>query len=215
MLYTAYSVLNYAGLALVLALILSQIFLQYQSYQVAVAELRALTATITTVDGTPDVQMVLTEQIYAKVREGASLMVDQINTLILLIFCSLGARFLTRHTIVGEAFEEDALRVMDVLVYASVGLTLGAAWLTHFFFYDGFFAGALAALDANRAVIADGGWSMLQRFNDLYLDLTERRGLTGFMIALTTDRGGLLLALGALSWLQDRRGATVSQHSAG
>ena len=168
-------------------------------------ELDGLSAEIGLPGLSPEQKMVLTEQIYGKVREGASFIVDQINTLILLIFCSFGTRYLVNHTPMGQAFEADALITFDVLLWLSIAIVVVSAWSGHFFVYDGLFGGALHALEASRGDIASGGWEMLQRFNDLYLDLTERRGLTGFMFSLTSDRGGLLLALAAAGWIVDRQ----------
>lgn len=201
--YTLYSAINFAAMILIVALIAMQTFMQFQGYQVTNQELDTMVAQLA--QGGPDQKMLLTEQIYGVVRMGASQMIDQINTLLLLIFCSLGTQFLVKHTPIGQIYEKDAMRTFDLLVWLSIGFIAIFAWSLHFFVYDGFFGKALSALDASRAAIAQGGWEMMQRFNDLYLDLTERRGLTGFLLSLTNDRGGLLLVLGAVQWMNERR----------
>lgn len=203
--YTIYSVINFSAVIIIVTLIVGQTYKQFQSYQHVNQQLEVLVSDISAANPTPDERMVLTEQIYAKVREGASFMVDQINTLVLLIFCSFGVQYLVKHTRISQAYEPEAIFQFDVLLWLSIAVIAIYAWSVHFFVYDGFFGRALGALDANREQIADGGWQMLQRFNDLYLDLTERRGLTGFMISLTSDRGGLLLALGAAGWIIEKR----------
>ncbi|WP_162933094.1 hypothetical protein [Roseovarius sp. EL26] len=209
--YTFYSIVNFAAVILIVGLIVGQTFVQHQDYKIVERQLEVLTEDINASEAPPATKMVLTEQIYSKVREGASLMVDQINTLVLLVFCSFGAQYLVKHTRIKDAFEADALVQFDVLLGLSIGIIVVYAWSVHFFIYDGFFGKALDALENNREYIASGGWQMLQRFNDLFLDLTQRRGLTGFMISLTNDRGGLLLALGAAGWLIDRHKERISQ----
>ncbi len=205
--YTFYSIVNFSAIILIVCLIVAQTFEQFQEYQQAKQELEALVLDILSKSPltTPEKKMVLTEQVYSKVREGASFMVDQINTLVLFVFCSFGAQYLVKHTPIRQVYEEDALIQFDVLVWGSIATIVAYAWAVHFFVYDGFFGLALDALSNTKDEIANGGWEMLKRFNDLFLDLTERRGLTGFMISLTSDRGGLLLALGAASWILDRK----------
>jgi hypothetical protein len=203
--YTIYSIINFSAVIMIVGLVAAQTFEQFQDYQVVERQLKIFFVSLNVVDLSPDVKMVLTEQIYSKVREGASFMVDQINTLVLLVFCSFGTQYVVKHTPIRQAYEESALGSFDVLLWLSIGFIVLYAWSVHFFVYDGFFGSALSALDASRDQIASGGWVMLQRFNDLYIDLTERRGLTGFMISLTNDRGGLLLALGAAGWIIDKR----------
>ncbi len=203
--YTIYSITNFSAVIMIVALVIAQTFEQFQDYQEVKLQLDNLFVSLNIGNISPEAKMVLTEQIYSKVREGASFMVDQINTLVLLVFCSFGTQYVVKHTPIRQAYEESALGSFDVLLWLSIGCIAFYAWSVHFFVYDGFFGGALSALDASRDQIASGGWIMLQRFNDLYLDLTERRGLTGFMISLTNDRGGLLLALGAAGWIIDKR----------
>ena len=205
--YTIYSVINFSGVIVIVALIAAQTYIYFQDYQVAADDLQRLIAGLDgpNADSDSDLIMVKVEQIYSKVREGASFMVDQINTLVLLVFCSFGAQYAVKHTLISQAFEADALMQFDVLLWLSIGLIVVLAWSAHFFFYDGLFGSALTELDAQRVVIAAGGWQMLERFHVLFLDLSERRGLTGFMLALTNDRGGLLLALGAAGWIIERR----------
>lgn len=203
--YTIYSIINFSGVIAVVALVAAQTYVYFLDYQTASEQLTALIGSLGVPDIPPESAMVQVEQIYGKVREGASFMVDQINTLVLLVFCSFGAQYAVKHTPVSQAFEPEALMQFDVLLWLSIGLIVVLAWSAHFFFYDGLFGAALTALEAKRSTISEGGWQMLERFNVLYLDLSQRRGLTGFMLALTNDRGGLLLALGAAGWIIDRR----------
>ncbi|WP_425091206.1 hypothetical protein [Tropicimonas sp. S265A] len=203
--YFPYAVVNFSFMILIVVLVVAQTFAFAPDIRAITSLLDTQVANLGAAALSPDDRMVVVEEIFGTMAKGAGLMVDQINALILLVLASFCVRVLVRYTPISQAYTETSLQWFDRLLFLSIACVAAAAWSVHYFTYDGFFGTALVALDQQRAAIAAGGWEMLQRFNDIYLSLSKQRGLTGFMIALTSDRGGLLLALSLAVWLSERR----------
>lgn len=204
--YNLYSVINFLGILLLPLMISLQFAAEAARFRDEHEAIRqSLEALAVAVAGDPGWIMARIESVYGQTRIGAAVIVDQINSLLLLVLAALIAHFVVVHTPVRQAYDARAIVAVNMVLMLALGFVGLAAWVVYFTVYAGFFDETLAVLRKAGERIEQGSWEMISRYHDLLFDLSARRGLTGFALALTSERGGLLILLGAVHWLFSMR----------
>ena len=225
--YSLYSILNYCGLSLIAGLILQQLSINYEAYIVQQDTVDRLVAaamldlerrpgafdyhlepgTVTTslMKGVAEAVLARIETIHGETVVSASRIVDQVNTLLLFVLVTFVTNFAITYTPMSQVFEKSAIRIAHITLYASIAGILLLSWVLFLTIYSGLFNGVLGVVNAASPILSGGHWEAINRFNEIRIDLTDRQGLTGFFLSLTSGRGGVLLALGAVQWLISRQ----------
>ncbi|PKP85400.1 MAG: hypothetical protein CVT80_02800 [Alphaproteobacteria bacterium HGW-Alphaproteobacteria-2] len=204
--YNLYSVINFLGILLLPLMIFLQFDAEAARFRDQHETLRQSLQALALADaGDPGWIMARTESVYGQTRIGAAVIVDQINSLLLLVLAALIAHFVVVHTPVRQAYDARAIAAVNMVLMLSLGFVGLAAWGVYFSVYAGFFDETLVVLRQAGERIEQGSWEMISRYHDLLFDLSARRGLTGFALALTSERGGVLILLGVVHWLFSMR----------
>ena len=64
-----------------------------------------------------------------------------------------------------------------------------------------------------RTVVDEVDASVIQRYSDIFLSITEQKSLVGFISRMSSEWGGLAALLGLAQWLSEQFAKPEAQHS--
>ncbi|MGE3712356.1 MAG: hypothetical protein AB7G35_22145 [Hyphomicrobiaceae bacterium] len=169
------------------------------------AALTRLSTIGVTAAATPSAVQAQVEQVNSLLIGSIQTIVEQINTVFLVFFFVLAINFLIEFTPVRSAYSAEGVSTTHLCVVLVLVLVLLIGWYIYYTQYLGLMRQAIAAVaGAEERVITDD-WELMRRYYEVLNDLRGKQGITGFALMLSTERGGLLLLLGALQFMFTER----------
>ena len=156
------------------------------------------------------------EVVFGTQRVAAGYILDQVNSLLMLLLCVMLAYSTIYGTSVRQVFAEEALYVLRIIVMVLLTICVIYGCTVFFTLHLSFVDGLLKQLALYEYRMNMGPWQVTQRYHELIAELTRQRGVFGFLIALTTGRGGLILVAPLATYfvngmLSGRRGADIKK----
>lgn len=138
---------------------------------------------------------------------------EQINTVLLLFFFALVINMVVAYTPIRAAYTEDGVWYTHCITALVLLGVIVVGWYLYYTEYLTLIRSTIDKLSsaAVRAKVLGGDWEITTRYYALLNDLRARQGITGFVITLCSERGGVLLLFYALTWFYDRRGVGASE----
>ncbi len=210
--YNFYSIVNYAFVIFIVALILLQFYSEVIEFNLRDVELQNIINKFEQVkSSSAESAITYTETISGRTLMGAIMIMDQIGTLLLIILSAFVAYFTMAYTPLRQIWEKEALRFIHGSFIAFIFLVGIVTWIIYFRTYLTFFDRSIEALQSLRPIIESGSADNIADYNYVMLDLVRRRGPTGFLLNLTSENGGIF-GLGIIPWLWGRRHRTKSRN---
>lgn len=133
------------------------------------------------------------EVIYGMQRIAVGHILDQVNSLLMLLLCVMLAYATIYGTGIRQVFADEALSYLRMLVMILVAICLIYGCTLFFTLHITFVDGLRNQLSGFEVIMNRGPWEVTRRFHELQAELSQQRGIFGFLVALTTGRGGLIL----------------------
>jgi len=155
-----------------------------------------------------------TSSVIASIEETNSLLwgsihgiTEQINTVLLLFFFVLVINLAVAYTPIRAAYSEGGVWYTHCITALVLFLVIVIGWYLYYTEYLSLIRGMLTKLSSPevRGKILGGDWEITQRYYALLNDLRSRQGITGFIITMCSERGGVLLFFYAITWFYDQR----------
>lgn len=151
-------------------------------------------------DDKEQVQLVF-EVVFGQQKIAKGYVLDQVNSLLMLLLCIALAYFTVYKTNLKHVYAEGALTTLKVILFVMIGGCLVLGCYVFFSVHLVFVDRLLASFTEYAPLMNSGPWPLTQRYQELIAQLFQERGIFGFLIALTTDRGGLVLIAPAIQLL--------------
>lgn len=116
---------------------------------------------------------------------------EQINTVLIVLYCVLAINLLIEFTPMRTAYSPAAVVWTHFVVAGALLMVVGVAVYLYSTEYLGMVLGAITEISALEKRIAHEGWESARRFYELQTDLRGKQGFTGFILTMTTGRGGV------------------------
>lgn len=181
-------------IAAIFVLTIHQIMIDFDRFQVVQDRVAQLMADVQRTRR-PQVEslQIKFEVIYGMQRIAVGHILDQVNSLLMLLLCVMLAYATIYGTSIRQVFADEALAFLRGLVVVLVAICLAYGCTMFFTLHINFVDGLRNQLSGFEVVMNRGPWQVTQRFHELQAELAEQRGIFGFLLALTTGRGGLIL----------------------
>ena len=187
------------------ALTITQFMLDHAQFQAinAVIEARIARNNIL-LQPEADVLLARFEIIFGDFQVAEGYIRDQVNSLIMVLLCVMLAYAGIYRSELRHVYAKSALDILQYIVFGLVALCVVVGCTVFFTTHLTFVDGVLDHLRQYRSVMDQSSWDMVQRYHALISELSRQRGVFGFLLGLTTDRGGLVLVIPVLQLLIGR-----------
>jgi hypothetical protein len=155
----------------------------------------------TTGTGDSDRIQLMFEVVFGQQKIAKGYVLDQVNSFLMLLLCIALAYFAIYKTKVRNVYAPDALVTLQRILFVMIGVCILVACWVFFTIHLVFVDQLLEEFRRHATLMNAGPWELTQRYQEVVADLTEQRGIFGFVIALATARGGLVLIMPALQLL--------------
>ena len=142
------------------------------------------------------------EVAFGQQRIAEGYILDEVNSMLMLLLCISIAYTAVYRTRMRHVFAPSALAILRYCMIGMLGICIVYGCYVFFNKHLTFVDHMLSEFRRYELVMDTAGWEMTQRYNEMIADLTKQRGVFGFLLALTTDRGGLILVIPLLQFLQ-------------
>lgn len=173
---------------------ISQILLDYDQFRIVSFKVAAILREIGSM-GQVDSETLQSkfEVLFGTQRVAEGYILDQVNSLLMLLLCAVLAYSTIYSTSIRHVFAAEALHVLRIFVMLLLAICVIYGCVVFFTLHLGFVDEILRNLALYEARMNAGPWPVTQRYHELIADLSRQRGVFGFLVALTTGRGGLIL----------------------
>jgi energy-converting hydrogenase Eha subunit A len=153
------------------------------------------------------------ERVNALVGRATRTVVQQVNTVFLLLMFGLGLNLLIAHTPIRHAYTASAI----LWTHMATVVTLVVVVLMGSYLYVAEYLALLRTAGERIALLEPefriGDWIIAKRYYEFVADMRDRQGVTGFLFTVSTERGGVLVLVAVLNWFLNRNWiATVARH---
>ena len=184
------------------ALTINQFLLDHAQFQAINAVIEARIArNDMLLQPSADVLLARFEIIFGDFQVAEGYIRDQVNSLIMVLLCVMLAYAGIYRSDLRYVYAKSALDILQYIVFGLVALCIVVGCTVFFTTHLTFVDGVLDHLRQYRSVMDQSTWDMVQRYHALIAELSRQRGVFGFLLGLTTDRGGLVLVIPALQLL--------------
>lgn len=135
--------------------------------------------------------MISVERINGLLSTTVYLITDQINSVLILLYCVLAINLLIEFTPMRSAYSPAAVVWTHAVVAATLILVVGIAAYIYSTAYLDLLQRALEKLSAVENRVVSDGWEGARRYYEVVTELRGKQGFTGFILTLTTGRGGV------------------------
>lgn len=142
--------------------------------------------------------MISIERINGLLSTTVYLITEQINTVLLLLYCVLAINLLIEFTPMRSAYSPAAVVWTHAVVVATLMLVVGIAAYLYSTAYLIILQRALENLSLIEYHVIAGGWEGARRYYEVVTELRGKQGFTGFILTLTSGRGGIAFFVAAL-----------------
>ena len=211
--------LFYSGYAFAIALLMFSIFaityrqidLDRMSFDTERAEVLNLIAGLNVYLGGPpspdttvEVQRFL-EVIYGRAQVAEDILVDQVNSLLMLLL-GAGLTYVTvYHTPIKKAFAPEALQWLRIATIIMVAICVAYGCFIFFSSHLEFIDDVIVSLKGYEPVMDGGPWDLTRRYHEIVENMTRQRGIIGFLLSITSERGGLVLVIPVINMVLGRK----------
>lgn len=123
---------------------------------------------------------------------------EQINTVLIVLYCVLAINLFIEFTPMRSAYAPDAVVWTHMVVALALLIVIAVAAFLYSTEYLGMIHRAIAELSLLEKQIAHDSWEGARRYYEVMTDLRGRQGFTGFILTMTTGRGGVAFFVTAL-----------------
>lgn len=178
----------------IFAITIHQIFIDFDRFQLVSLKVDSILRELGGMgDAAGETLQTKFEVLFGTQRVAEGYILDQVNSLLMLLLCVMLAYSIVYGTSIRQVFAEEALHVLRIIVAILVALSLIYGCTIFFTLHIGFVDKLLSQLALYEARMNNGPWGVTQRYHELIAELSRQRGIFGFLVALTTGRGGLIL----------------------
>lgn len=178
----------------IFAMTVTQIVIDFSRFQVVEARVAAMLLDVASMtEADPETLQTAFEVIYGTQQVAEGYILDQVNSLLMLLLCVMLAYSTIYGTSIRQVFAEEALHALRLVVMVLVAVCIVYGCTVFFTLHVSFVDGLRDQLDLYVSRMNAGPWPVTQRFHELLTELAEQRGVFGFLLALTAGRGGLIL----------------------
>ncbi|WP_224704129.1 hypothetical protein [Devosia aquimaris] len=171
-----------------------QIFIDYDRFQLVSTKVDAILQELRGMDDAAGSALQTRfEVLFGTQRVAEGYILDQVNSLLMLLLCVMLAYSIVYGTSIRQVFAEEALHVLRIIVAILVAVCLIYGCAIFFTLHINFVDNLLGQLGLYESRMNQGPWDVTQRYHELIAELSRQRGIFGFLVALTTGRGGLIL----------------------
>jgi len=200
--YAIYSTVNFSFALMMLGLVTLQFDADMARYVAHRTEVEALLAKLPSHSASnSDAFQTLVEAIYGTTVLAAARAVGVVNSFLVVLIVALAVNIALNFTALRRIYQPKAVQTTNLLAIVAAVIVFVAGWIIYRNGYVSLLADVDAALKLTRPATFDASWQVSQRFHAILVDLGQRQGFNGFLLAIANERGGLLLLLGLLQFL--------------
>lgn len=213
--YFPYCTIVVSAMILIVVLLVLQFINDFTSYRALYAEIdhifRSLRNAAMPVTSLMQVKF---EVIFGKTSVAGTYIVDQMNTILVALFCAFTADIIVSTTPLKNLYERSALIALRTLTIILSGAAVVAGFIIFFTLHVTFIDSVRSWMAEFEPIMNTGPWDITMRYHEMTSMLSKKRGIMGFLLELTTERGGLILILPAVQWLLNKSRKPDSQPAA-
>ena len=192
--YIGYGVVISLLIIAIFAITIHQIFIDFDRFEIVSLKVDAILRELGSMRDVPgEVLQTKFEVLFGTQRVAEGYILDQVNSLLMLLLCVMLAYSIVYGTAIRHVFAAEALHVLRIIVTILVALTLVYGCTIFFTLHIDFVDNLLNQLALYESRMNAGPWDVMQRYHELIAELSRQRGIFGFLLTLTTGRGGLIL----------------------
>jgi hypothetical protein len=205
----------YVGYCLMIAMLIwaivgltfTQFIMDKSAFEILAREIFQRLDVVGTIPNLQGEELLLAFEVaFGQQRIAEGYILDQVNSSLMLLLCVALAYLAIYKTPIRHVYADDALAILNMILFVLLGACILLGCWVFFSVHLVFADRLLAVFRAHSALMNAGPWQLTQRYQDLVAQLTQQRGIFGFLVALTTNRGGLVLLIPALQFLLSMRG---------
>lgn len=155
---------------------------------------------------TAEVQRFL-EVIYGRAQVAEDILVDQVNCLLMLLLGAGLAYVAAYHTPINKVFAPSALRWLRVATVIMVAICVGYGCFVFFSSHLQFIDSIISSMNHYEGVMDSGPWDLTRRYHEIVESMTRQRGIIGFLLSITSERGGLVLVIPVINMVLAKKDA--------
>lgn len=192
--YTGYGVAISLLILAIFAMTVNQIVIDFTRFEIVESQVDVMLQALAAMpEADAETLQVTFEVIYGTQQVAEGYILDQVNSLLMLLLCVMLAYSTIYGTGIRQVFAEEALHALRVIVMVLVAICILYGCTVFFTLHVNFVDGLRSQLEIYEGRMNAGPWPVTQRFHELMTELSEQRGVFGFLLALTAGRGGLIL----------------------
>lgn len=199
--YTIFSTIIFSLFFVAAALVVDQFFFDKAGFAQRRAELEAAYSAFQVpgqADRSAGAAMIDVERVNGLLSTAIYAVTEQINTVLIVLYCVLAINLFIEFTPMRTAYQPDAVVWTHMVVGLALLIVVAVAAFLYSTEYLGMLQRAIAELEKLEKQIAHDSWEGARRYYEVMTDLRGKQGFTGFILTMTTGRGGVAFFVTAL-----------------
>ncbi|HEV2562529.1 MAG TPA: hypothetical protein VGT78_10345 [Rhizomicrobium sp.] len=148
-----------------------------------------------------DVIQSAVEMSYSDIVQTGNSVAASIAPIFLMIAAIMGIVLLVTASPIKTVLRQDSRNVTQYSAFIIAALIFGLTTGTYYFSYSRLLTDSLNAIIAIRPALAHANWQVLERFNEIVLDLEHKRSFVGFLAMVANESGIAVIAMALFQWL--------------
>ncbi|MGJ8529176.1 hypothetical protein [Maritalea sp.] len=209
--YSMYCTVIYLLGITIFGITVYQMTIDYDNFQSNALAVETIKMSLSPVD--EDISNTLRgfEELFGRSRIVVGYVVDQVNAVLMLLLSVYLAYVAIYRSRFREVFAESALSTLRIAIFVMLGLCIVYGCYVFFSMYLAFVDSLLLYYARFSSSLAMADWTVVRRYHEIIADLSGQRGIFGFLLALSTDRGGLILLVPLLQLIGRPQPAAVER----
>lgn len=198
--YTVFSTIIFCMFFIAASLIIDQFNADKKDFLDRRAELEAAYAVLLSPSGEQPAgsTMIALERINGLLSAAIYAVTEQINTVLIVLYCVLAINLFIEFTPMRTAYSPAAVVWTHFVVGAALFIVISVAAYLYSTEYLGMLHRVIVELASLENRIAHEGWESARRYYELLTEFRGKQGFTGFVLTMTTGRGGVAFFATAL-----------------